>query len=469
MSFLRDPFAGLAFGAGAMLAMLALCFAVGHRLRPRWGLAWLALAMALAALRSLGTSAGLASAAVDQLAALLAASSIAALFTGLRLYVGLSAAAPWLEFVLMSAAWMLLRELGRWSGLPQLSGPLASTLLFVYLSALCAGRLRPVAGPAHKLAAVVLVLNPLLVVGIGIGVLGLNLQQLRGWSALALALVGLGLLMAAMGRLRGELNNELAARQLAEASLRLLNDSLEQRIRERTEELQGLVDGLESFNRMVSHDLQGPLGGLSGLAAVVRRALQAGDHARADQLLGLMANETRRLGELVNQLLVLARVTNAEPALRDTALDAVLAEALQALAVSHGEAALACVHAQRLPHAQVDPSLLRQVFVNLVGNALKFCRHAARPEVRVQAARSTDEVVVEVRDNGPGFDPALASELFQPFRRLHGGEVEGHGIGLSIVRRIVERHGGRVWAEGRPQQGASFFFSLPERDHHPQP
>lgn len=114
-----------------------------------------------------------------------------------------------------------------------------------------------------------------------------------------------------------------------------------------------------------------------------------------------------------------------------------------------------------LPKASVDPQLMRQVFINLVGNALKFAGAAVDARVHVSAIRRPDAVVVEVRDNGPGFESDRAQDLFQPFKRLHGSGYEGSGIGLTIVRRIVERHGGKVWAEGRPAQGASFFFSVP--------
>jgi signal transduction histidine kinase len=100
------------------------------------------------------------------------------------------------------------------------------------------------------------------------------------------------------------------------------------------------------------------------------------------------------------------------------------------------------------------------VFVNLIGNALKFSRNAAQPQVRVEMVREPERVVVAVRDNGTGFAPEHAKVLFEPFRRLHGAAFEGTGLGLAIVRRIVERHGGSVWAEGRPGQGASFYVSL---------
>lgn len=469
MTALPDAYAGVAFAASVLLAMLALSFLVGHRQRPHWGLNWLALGMGLAGVRAvIATTTG--RNPPWELAALwLASGTLAALFVGLRRYTGLPQRRPLRDFVLFILAWQGLRWLAGLWGAQALAGPLTSGALFAYLALLCAGRLRPVSGEAHWLAAGALVLNPVLVLGVGIGVLQLDVIRLRGWSALCLAVLGLALLMAAMGRLRQEWRRELAGREEAEGALRRLNESLESRILQRTAQLEGLVDGLESFNRMVSHDLRGPLGGLHGVAGLARQALARQDLARADQLLGLMSEESARLGLLVQELLVLARVSNAELALCDTPLDEVLEQALQSLAMTQGEAAVRQVQAEPLPQAHVDAGLIRQVFVNLIGNALKFSHQQARPEVRVRPAQAGESVVIEVRDNGPGFDPARAEELFQPFRRLHGGEFEGSGIGLSIVRRIVERHGGHCWAEGRPQEGASFYFSLPPARLRPEP
>lgn len=460
IDLIQHQTAGIGLASGVILLMLALCFLVGDRLRPTWGLRWIALAMTLSALRTL-----LAIFNPGWIGphgyGLLAAGGLAALVVGLRRYLGRDEHPAAGEWLFVTGGWFLAMQAAQAAGLGPVAGPAASTLIYLYLAALCVPRLRPVAGQAHWLAAGALLLNPVLVVGVGLGVLQLDLLPLRSWASLALALVGLGLLMAGSGRLRLELQSELDARQRAEAALRALNESLEQRIYERTEELEGLVEGLESFNRMVSHDLRGPLGGLGGAAHLARQALDQGNAARADELLGLIGDEASRLGGLVTQLLVLARVSNAELALRDTPLDAVLSEALQTLALSEGPERIACVHREPLPVARVDEALIRQVFVNLVGNALKFAGLRGEPEVRVRRTPQGPAVVIEVRDNGPGFEPACAADLFQPFRRLHGREVEGHGIGLTIVRRIVERHGGRVWAEGRPGQGASFFFSLP--------
>lgn len=461
MQIFSEPSAGMGFAGGVLLLMLGLGFVVGHALRPLWGMRWIALAMGLASLRALISAFGLGGVLWPSVAALIAAATLAALLVGLRLYVGIRPRRPLLSFALATLAWFALRELLGLVGLGNLSGPLASGLVFAYLALLCMGRLQPVAGRAYPLAAAALMANPLLVLGVGQWLLQLDNARLRGWAALGMAVVGLGLMMAGMGRLRMELETELARRREAEAALRSLNESLELRVHERTAELEQLVTGLESFNRMVSHDLRGPLGGMRGLAELALQGLQQGQLDKVEKYLGLMRGETQRLGGLVTQMLLLARVTHADLALADTPLDEVLQEALQALSLSEGEKAVACVQSEPLPNAKVDAGLMRQVFVNLIGNALKFAGKAGRPEVHVKPSADGQRIVVEVRDNGPGFDPSRVDELFQPFRRLHGRDVEGSGIGLTIVRRIVERHGGQVWASARPGQGASFFFSLP--------
>ena len=462
-SIFVDPSAGMGFAAGCMLLLLSLGFFVANRLRPHWGLLWLSAAMGLATARALVSALSQGSLLPPQLAALMAAATLAALLVGLQTFVVHPPRRPWLQFLLGLLAWFGLREGLARAGAGAMAGPLASALVFAYLALLCTGRLQSVSGRAYPIAAVALLANPVLVLGVGVLWLELDVVRLRGWSALGMAGVGLGLMMAGMGRLRLELESELARRREAEAELRRLNDSLEQRVQNRTAELEQLVHGLESFNRMVSHDLRGPLGGLRGLAELTLLALHNKEDEKVEKYVSRMRDETQRLGALVSQLLLLARVTHAELALADTALDEVLDEALQSLALSEGEAVLDCVRAEPLPRAQVDAALLRQVFVNLIGNALKFAGAAERPEVLVHPSDSRDRIVVEVRDNGPGFPPERAGELFQPFRRLHGRDYEGSGIGLTIVRRIIERHGGTVWAEGHPGRGASFFFSLPRR------
>lgn len=459
-----EPSAGMGFASGCLLVLLTLGFFVAQRLRPRWGLLWITAAMAMAALRALVSALGIGGASWAFIAAVLAAATLAALLVGLQVFVGRPPRRPLLHFALGMLSWFALREGLALAGAGPMAAPLASGLLFAYLALLCTGRLQAVSGRAYPIAVAALLVNPVLVLGVGVMLLELDLVRLRGWSALGMACVGMGLLMAGMGRLRLELEGELARRREAETELRRLNESLEQRVRHRTAELEQLVDGLESFNRMVSHDLRGPLGGLAGLTDLTLHALQARDEAKVEKHLRLIRDEAQRLGTLVSQLLQLARVTQADLALAETALDEVLAEALKTLALSEGESAVACVQTEPLPRAKVDAPLMHQVFVNLIGNALKFAGARGEPRVLVHRDDDPEQIVVEVRDNGPGFPPERAGELFQPFKRLHGRGYAGSGIGLTIVRRIIERHGGKVWAAGRPDEGASFYFSLPRMD-----
>lgn len=462
MTFMGDATAGALLACSAFLVVLALSFAVGDRLRPTWGLRWFALAMALTLVRAVGSALPLAgSPQWPPVAAALVAFNLSALYVGVRAYVGLADRAPLAWLLGGVLVWFGLRAALAWQGLGIMAGPWASGLMFAYFAVLCVRRLRSFAGGAYALAAAVFILHPVLVLGLGPIMVAPNMAGLRAWGAVGTAVVGLGLLMAAMGRLRLELEQEITRRRQAEVSLREANAFLETRVKDRTAELEEIVSDLESFNRMVSHDLRGPLGGVKGLAAVGVQRLQAGDHERVQHYLEVIQREADRLGNLVSQLLLLAKVTHAELVRQDTELRDVLAQALDTLRLSHGSDAVACVLATPLPRAQVDAVLLQQVFVNLVGNAIKFAGGRARPEVRVRSDAASGSILVEVRDNGPGFPPEQAQRLFQPFTRLHGAEVEGSGIGLTIVRRIIERHGGAVWAEGRPGEGASFFFSLP--------
>lgn len=462
MTFMGDATAGALLAISGFLIVLTISFMVGDRLRPTWGLRWFGLAMAMTILRAIGSASTLSvQPAWPMVAACLAALNLAALYVGVRAYLGQSVRAPWIWLAGGVGVWFGLRWLMEVLGLRAMAGPWASGVMFAYLAFLCVRRMRSFAGGAYVLAAAVFLLHPVLVLGVGPLLVDPHMRGLRAWGVMGTAVVGLGLLMASMGRLRLELEREIARRRQAEASLREANASLEVRVKDRTAELEEIVSDLESFNRMVSHDLRGPLGGVRGLTEICIQRQKEGDHERVLNYLEVIQRESDRLGQLVSQLLLLARVTHVQLDRQDTELRAVLEQALDTLRLSHGAEVVACVQADPLPRARVDVVLLQQVFVNLVGNAIKFAGGRARPEVRVRSDVGSGSIQVEVRDNGPGFRPEQAQQLFQPFKRLHGPEVEGSGIGLTIVRRIVERHGGTCWAEGRPGDGASFFFSLP--------
>jgi signal transduction histidine kinase len=290
---------------------------------------------------------------------------------------------------------------------------------------------------------------------------GVEAVALRYFVPMPLIVLGLTLLMVTVERRRQVVQAEVLRRQRAEAELLELNASLERQVQERTADLRSMVAGLESFNRTVSHDLRGPLSGMAGLAEMAHAALLRHDDALARQALPAIAQQARESVGLVQALLSLAQVGEARFEAAPTDLASVVQDTIRQLTLTHPDWPVSAVHVHALPTAQADVALLRPVFANLIGNALKFRREDVAPSIDISAQRHAGEIVVQVRDNGRGFDAAHASSLFQPFVRLHRHEVEGHGVGLSIVRRAVERHGGRVWAEARPDEGASFYFSLP--------
>ena len=240
-----------------------------------------------------------------------------------------------------------------------------------------------------------------------------------------------------------------------------VNASLEHVVAQRTADLQEIVAGLETFNRSVSHDLRGSLGGIAGFARLADEALRDGDPEVARQALPLIADQAERSVRLVNALLELAHAGDGSLRTRKVSLRQVVDDALSHLAAAAGGSAIPKIEIGALPEATVDPDMMQRVFANLIGNAIKFTRGAHDGHVVIDAARGGDGVVVSVRDNGVGFEASAALRIFEPFFRAHGRAFDGDGVGLSIVRRAVERHGGRVWAESAPGAGATFFFTLP--------
>ena len=305
---------------------------------------------------------------------------------------------------------------------------------------------------------------PLVVIALRLGWLPfemIGLSEILPLPAIGIAVLTTGLVRANQRAQReGEQTaRALAAREHAEAALRLVNESLEQRVAQRTEHLQETIDGLESFNRSVSHDLRGPLGGIAGVTRMARDKLAEGRLDEADAMLAAIGRQADASVAMVAALLALARAGNAQP--QRTCVDATaLASEVVATLEAAGRTSAATVVVQPLPEADADRELLRQVFANLVGNACKFAAGRAAARVEVGHERTPQGQAYFVRDNGIGFAPAEASRLFRPFERLNGQRYEGFGVGLSIVQRIVDHHGGRVWAEGAPGAGATFWFTL---------
>lgn len=268
-----------------------------------------------------------------------------------------------------------------------------------------------------------------------------------GWVLVA-ALAALAATFAAWGAKK--------ARAAREAERRA--QGLDERLREAGAKLEAARQELESLSYTVGHDLRAPLRAIDGFSRIFdeRYGRYVDDEGR--RLLGLVRDSARRLGTLLESLLALSRLDRRALYPVDVDMRALAAEAWVELA---GDSGLSC-SLEELPAAHGDPQLLKQVWTNLLANAVKYTSRRQDPRIEVTGSQCGGENVYCVSDNGAGFDMKHASRLFGVFQRLHAeAEFPGTGIGLATVARIVARHGGRVWAEGATDAGARFYFSLP--------
>jgi len=251
------------------------------------------------------------------------------------------------------------------------------------------------------------------------------------------------------------------ARALSIRRLRLDNAELEQRVRERTAQLEAANKELEAFSYSVSHDLRAPLRAVLGFSNALIEDYSQQIPEEARQLLDRVGASAQRMERLIEDLLRFSRLGRQPLSKRTVNVAALLQDVLEELRREQGERDME-IRVEALPAAFADPALLKQVFVNLLSNAFKFTRGKQRPVVEVGCLQRPGESVYLVRDNGAGFDMRYAGRLFAVFQRLHSSEeFEGTGIGLSLAQRIVQRHGGRIWAEAQVDKGATFYFSLP--------
>ena len=246
-----------------------------------------------------------------------------------------------------------------------------------------------------------------------------------------------------------------------EAEVRQLNVALEARVEERTRQLEEATGELRAFTYSVSHDLRAPLRAIDGYSAILAETagprLEDGDRHYLDEI----RQTVRQMAGLIDGLLALSRLDRQEFNPERFSPTPLVMEVVS-IVIDQDPSREITVTVGNLPPVCADRSMLRQVYANLVGNAVKFTRRVAEPRIEIGARNEGAEIAYYVRDNGVGFDMAQAGTLFRPFQRLHrADEYEGHGIGLATVERIIRRHGGRVWATSAPGAGSTFFFTLP--------
>jgi light-regulated signal transduction histidine kinase (bacteriophytochrome) len=248
----------------------------------------------------------------------------------------------------------------------------------------------------------------------------------------------------------------------AEDDIRKLNEELEQKVIDRTAELEAVNKELGSFSYSVSHDLRAPIRAINGYTRILSEDYADKLDEEGNKILRSIIGNSKKMGELIDDLLAFSKLGRKQVTLSDVSMTD-LVQSIRDELTFDKEDNIPVFDVQVLPSAKGDKSLIRQVWINLISNAIKYSRHKPSTKIEIGAYERDKMMVFYVRDNGAGFDMQYYDKLFGVFQRLHSQEeFEGTGIGLAIVQKIVDRHRGTVWAESVLNEGTSFYFSLPK-------
>ena len=253
---------------------------------------------------------------------------------------------------------------------------------------------------------------------------------------------------------------ETAKKQAYEQALRQLNTELEERVQARTAQLVEANTALEAFSYSVSHDLRSPLRSVLGFSQLIKQDHGLALNAEVQEMFGHIENSSKRMNAIIDDLLALAKCTKDQLQTAPVDMNQLIAGVWDNILFTSPH--IACIEMEQLPKVMADSSMLEQVIVNLLSNAIKYSSKKRNPHIKVGVTPTAQGYTFYVQDNGAGFDMKDYNRLFGAFQRLHPvTQFEGTGVGLMLIKRIIEKHGGKVWAEGKVDEGATFYFSLP--------
>jgi light-regulated signal transduction histidine kinase (bacteriophytochrome) len=264
------------------------------------------------------------------------------------------------------------------------------------------------------------------------------------------------------GTLTDAFNDMLVQIQEQTLALNGFNYKLEQKVKERTVQLEALNKELEAFSYSISHDLRAPLRGIVGFVTILEEDYSSRLDDEAKRITGVIRSNTLKMGRLIDDLLTFARMGRKDIEKTVISTEAMIQEVVREIAPEDKNGHIQWVIGP-LPDVTGDINAMRQVWINLISNAVKYSANKETPRIEIGFIALEGENVFFVKDNGVGFDEKYKDKLFKVFQRLHSAEdFEGTGVGLAIVEKIVSKHGGRVWAKAEVGKGACFYFSLPE-------